>query len=621
MREGGDVSMNPSVRGLGWHRQLVLGLGALAVAAVAFAGDGTWTSRGPEGVVVLSLAFDPSAPGKLYAGTDSGVFKSKNGGVTWAAANTGLTRTFVTVLAIDPSAPATLYAGTPDGVFKSTNGGGNWIAMNRGLTSLSVDALAIDPRTPSTLYAGTFVYFCEEVDSCLFKSTDGGNSWSALHIASPNPYPSALTIDPVTPTTIYVGTAYDGVFKSIDGGASWTAMNVGLTSPYVFALAIDPSAPGTLYAGTSTSVGGTEGGIFKSTNGGGLWSAVNVGLSYAAVDALAVDLLTPSTVYAGTIGSGVFKSSDGGENWTDMNAGLTQMFVSSLAIDPSAPGRLYAGTAGGVYDFGGGGVVGPCVRDSTTLCLEDGRFQVRTQWMTRDGLDGFGHAVALTGDAGYFTFFDPANIEVMVKILDGCSVNGTFWTFAGGLTNVSVVMTVTDSQTGAVNTYVNPQGTPFQPIQDTDTFATCASDPQEMAPARVGDTEALLVPAIVSESFAGASPCVADATTLCLNNSRVQVQARWFARDGRSGAAQGIPLTKDTGAFWFFSSQNVEMVVKVLDGCSVNSHYWAFAGGLTNVDVALTLTDTQTGTVKTYTNSLGTPFPPIQDTKAFATCP
>ena len=130
-----------------------------------------------------------------------------------------------------------------------------------------------------------------------------------------------------------------------------------------------------------------------------------------------------------------------------------------------------------------------------------------------------------------------------------------------------------------------------------------------------------LVPPIVSESFdAAAAPCVADATTLCLNDSRYRVQAQWFTPGGRSGVGQVIPLTEDTGAFWFFGPGNVEVVIKVLNGCSVNARYWAFAAGLTNVDVSLTVTDTQTGTVKTYANAQGTPFPPIQDTRAFATC-
>jgi hypothetical protein len=99
------------------------------------------------------------------------------------------------------------------------------------------------------------------------------------------------------------------------------------------------------------------------------------------------------------------------------------------------------------------------------------------------------------------------------------------------------------------------------------------------------------------------------------------VQAQWFARDGASGAGQVINLTGDSGAFWFFSSSNVEVVIKVLNGCGFNSRYWTFAGGLTDVNVLMTVTDTQTGAIKTYTHPQGTPFQPIQDTSAFATCP
>ncbi len=109
-----------------------------------------------------------------------------------------------------------------------------------------------------------------------------------------------------------------------------------------------------------------------------------------------------------------------------------------------------------------------------TLCLGGGRFKVATQWTTRDGRSGFGQAAALAGgDSGYFTFFDPGNVEVVVKVLNGCRVNSRYWTFAGGLTDVGVILTVIDTQTGTIQNYSNPQGTPFEPIQDTNTFATC----------------------------------------------------------------------------------------------------------------------------------------------------
>lgn len=115
--------------------------------------------------------------------------------------------------------------------------------------------------------------------------------------------------------------------------------------------------------------------------------------------------------------------------------------------------------------------------------------------------------------------------------------------------------------------------------------------------------------------------CTPSSTTLCLSSSRFAVSAAWRTSDGNSGNGTAVALSADTGYFWFFNSSNVEMVLKVLNGCGVNSHYWVFAGGLTNVNVTMTVVDTKSGTVKTYTNPLNTAFVPIQDTSAFSTCP
>jgi hypothetical protein len=106
------------------------------------------------------------------------------------------------------------------------------------------------------------------------------------------------------------------------------------------------------------------------------------------------------------------------------------------------------------------------------LPLQGGRFLVGVTWKTTTGTTGIGHGTALTGDSGYFWFFDPANVELIVKVLDACAVNQRFWVFSGGLTNVNTTVTVTDTRTGIVKTYTNPQSTPFKPIQDTGAF-TC----------------------------------------------------------------------------------------------------------------------------------------------------
>jgi hypothetical protein len=127
---------------------------------------------------------------------------------------------------------------------------------------------------------------------------------------------------------------------------------------------------------------------------------------------------------------------------------------------------------------------------------------------------------------------------------------------------------------------------------------------------------------VVRVDVASASGCLQDANTLCLNNGRFQVTTRWRTADGNSGPGQAVSLTDNSGYFWFFSADNVELVVKALNACTQPApRYWVFASGLTNVAVDITVTDTKSGQVKVYSNPLGHPFEPIQDTGAFATCP
>ncbi|MDY7094854.1 MAG: hypothetical protein SX243_17920 [Acidobacteriota bacterium] len=103
---------------------------------------------------------------------------------------------------------------------------------------------------------------------------------------------------------------------------------------------------------------------------------------------------------------------------------------------------------------------GACTPDATTLCLLDGRFQLSLEWsdQRRPGRTGDGMAVEGTDQAGYFWFFQPSNLELMVKVLDGRPVNGNFWVFYGSLTDVEFTMTVTDTMTGAETIYHNEPG-------------------------------------------------------------------------------------------------------------------------------------------------------------------
>ncbi len=159
-----------------------------------------------------------------------------------------------------------------------------------------------------------------------------------------------------------------------------------------------------------------------------------------------------------------------------------------------------------------------------------------------------------------------------------------------------------------------------------------ASVPDTVAPA--GATSALLslyafqttpgtTTVLADDAFLNgpATVCVADDNTLCLNGGRFKVTAHWRTHAG-SGEGTAVPVTGDTGYFWFFSAGNVEVLVKVVNACVAPfNRYWVFAGGLTNVEVTLTVIDTNNGTLKTYVNPLDTVFVTIPDTDAFATCP
>ena len=238
------------------------------------------------------------------------------------------------------------------------------------------------------------------------------------------------------------------------------------------------------------------------------------------------------------------------------------------------------------------------------LCLGQGRSVVTAHWTKPDGTTGLAHAVRLTSDSGAFWFLEPGNLELAVKVLDGCAVNGHRWFFAAGLTNLEVRITVADLTDGSERVYTNEQGAPFQAIADTAAFATCAGEvawrnpeepAQEIEEVSGGDGELLL-------------------------QDRFRVEADWETASGRTGVGHAVQMSPESGYFWFFDPDNVELVVKTLDACAIHSGTWFFGAGMTRVGVRVRVTDTVTEEVRTYSSPVDAPFAPVQDTHAFGTC-
>ncbi|MEM8959876.1 MAG: hypothetical protein AAGD38_00220 [Acidobacteriota bacterium] len=121
----------------------------------------------------------------------------------------------------------------------------------------------------------------------------------------------------------------------------------------------------------------------------------------------------------------------------------------------------------------------------------------------------------------------------------------------------------------------------------------------------------------------GATSCQPSSTVLCLNGGRFQAEVSWrdFTNNTGDATARDLADVDDSGLFWFFDPNNIEMLIKVLDGCAINGHYWVFAAATTNVEYTIRVTDTSIGTVRTYTNTLGNASPAFTENMAFATCP
>ncbi len=493
-----------------------------------------------------------------------------------------------------------------------------------------------------------------------------------------------------------------------------------------------------------------------------------------------------------------------------------------------------------------------CSPNANTLCLNDSRFRATVNWAVPDqGKSGAGNAAALTGDTGYYWFFSPTNIELVLKVVDGRAFNGNFWVFYGALSDVQYDITIKDTVTGNVKTYHNPYHTTAS-VADVGAFpaaagtsakkalaataitvacvpttvtsgqpVACTASPsgnyswnwgEDFPPAyvpgpnpnthtytRIGTRQITATtdggvttgsttisvtnggggtfPTAISGPATGASgasltfnatatggtapyiyawacdysanspnftagsdsmscsyatqgnhivglkvtdsatpvgssiatktvnitapagptlpsaaylldgatlnpqtsryetevgrtvtftaaetnatsigwdfgdgsqstagspathvyqqlgqdngqlivvgdgvhttgintstipisvvPCAADAHSLCLNNGRFKVAVVWNS-DTTNGVGTAVPVTSDTGEFWFLSANNIELVLKVVDGTSVNGRFWVFYGALSNLEYTITITDTSNGTVKTYHNPQGT---------------
>ncbi len=290
-----------------------------------------------------------------------------------------------------PSAVAALPTWSPVGPSPiiGENHGQEWMRRN---CSGRATAVLVDPRNSNVVYAGA-------AQGGVWKTTDGGTSWTPLTATAPSQATGFMAFDPTDPDILYVGTGEPhgsdshygaGLLKTTNGGGSWTVLGADVFSGRaISAVVVDPQNPQQLWVGVSTRVGGlvdvkpglAEPGIYRSTDGGATWpQAVKIcdGANprvCANVSAISMEKNNPSVIYAGFDGLGVFKTTNGGSTWDAIlgpaaaaqgkwfpwlgDAGRVEVLVS-----PSDPQRVWAGIQT-IRPEGVQGVSGVLFRSST----------------------------------------------------------------------------------------------------------------------------------------------------------------------------------------------------------------------------------------------------------------
>lgn len=366
---------------------LVASVGAWIAPSV---GAQTWQELGPMPITdsggysgrVSAIGCSTTDPNLYYiGGADGGVWKTIDGGTTWTPVTDHMPTTAIGAIAVDPNNDQVVYVGTGEanyanhsryglGIYKATDGGATWTQLAENtFGGRTFSKIVIDPQNTSVLYAavaraGGFPALAGAKGHPgangpvgVFKSNDGGVTWTHLTNGIPAVEASDVSINRQNPSVVYAaignifGNSANGVYKSTDGGSSWTKLTSGLPSSGVGRVSLDvaPSSPQTLYAlftrqcdasgGGASSIGG-----YRSDDGGATWYArgsVDQSSYGWYLSCVSVKPDDPNTVFYGGFSMARYVGSSG--------SNVTPPHVDLHATAWDAAGRLLNGNDGGIF--------------------------------------------------------------------------------------------------------------------------------------------------------------------------------------------------------------------------------------------------------------------------------
>jgi photosystem II stability/assembly factor-like uncharacterized protein len=343
------------------------------------------------------IAVDPAHPDTVYLGGID-FWRSANGGQTWTNLTNGYGSYNGKNIHVDQHAigfangnGATIYIGNDGGVWKSTNGGSTFTNCNAALQTIQFYDIDVDQNNASITIGGTQdngtvsnknktlpnwneiyggdggyvmidphnsnILYTEIVNGKIFKSTNGGSSFSSMTsgISEPGYWLAPYVMDPQNDNLLY--TATSKIYRSTNGGTNWTALtgNLKSASDLFTTMSISPVEGGVIYAGISGYRGGDSSFLYVTTNGGTIWTNITGnlpgGTNFARVTA---DPKTKGAAYLAVlsgISSHVLRTTDYGKTWNGLDSpsnGFADVPTKVIAVD-STDGHIYAGTYWGVY--------------------------------------------------------------------------------------------------------------------------------------------------------------------------------------------------------------------------------------------------------------------------------
>jgi len=307
---------------------------------------GNWTDEvGGDG---MDCAINPNNSSVMYGSIQYGALRrSTNAGGSWSSIKPNIpgnpNGAWVTPYILDPSNPTTIIAGYKD-VWRSTNQGTEWTQISTDLSTSNLTYLAISPTNSDYIYAGK--------SGSLYRTTDGGTTWNTMTV--PGGSTAMVKVSPSNPETLYaVRSSFSNgnkVYKSTNGGSSWSNISGDLPNLYANCIAIHDDGEETIYVGMDI-------GVYYKNNSTPDWTLFNVDLPNVEVKEIEIKE-TSNEIYLATYGRGVWKNNTIGESSLCSSPGAVAVNnTTSNTADVSWTAPVDAPTDGYIWAYSTDGVV------------------------------------------------------------------------------------------------------------------------------------------------------------------------------------------------------------------------------------------------------------------------